>query len=207
MMQVHQFHGVVAYGDAIGNDILNLREMLRKLGYASEIFAEYPQRNYESKARHLNEYRKFSAPANVLLCHFSIGYSTNVLQWLQRMPDRKVLIYHNITPHTYFAGVSDVYYEETYTGRKQLAQLCPLTVAGWGDSDFNRRELAGSGWQQTSVLPIVIDPSMVQIKPDRNLLRQLNRDRSLNVLFVSRVVPNKKIEDVIVTFYYLKKFI
>jgi L-malate glycosyltransferase len=207
MRQVHQFHGVVAYGDAIGNDILNLQKMLHNLGYASEVFASYPQRAFESPTHHWHKHRKWSSPANVLLCHFSIGYPPEVLHWLRALPDRKVLIYHNITPAPYFAGINDIFFEETHIGRQQLAQLLPLTAAGWGDSDFNRQELVTIGWQQTAVLPIVFEPRLYQLAPDRATLDRSNRDRMLNVLFVSRLVPNKKFEDVILTFYHLKKFI
>ena len=205
-MHVHQFHGVVAYGDAIGNDILNLRRMLRDLGCLSDIFAEFPQRNFESRARSYREYRKVSAPDTVLLCHFSIGYSADILAWLRSLPDRKVLIYHNITPHPFFAGINDVFHEATYAGRRQLGALQPLTVAGWGDSEFNRRELAERGWRNTSVLPIVFEPAMVDVKPDRAVLERYSGDGP-NILFVSRIAPNKRVEDVILVFYHLKKFI
>jgi glycosyltransferase involved in cell wall biosynthesis len=171
------------------------------------VFASYPRRNFESRTHHWHNYRKYSSPDNVLLCHFSIGYSSEVLYWLQSLPDRKVLIYHNITPAPYFAGISDLYFEETFAGRRQLMQLLPVTVAGWGDSDFNRRELVTIGWQQTAVLPIVFEPGRYQIETDRATLDRLNYDRALNVLVVSRVAPNKKFEDAILTFYQLKKFI
>ncbi len=207
MKHVHQFHGVVHYGDAIGNDILCLQKMLRGLGYASEVFAVHPQRKFESHTHHWHKYRRYSSPHNILLCHFSIGYPPEVLHWLQTLPDRKVLIYHNITPASYFAGVNDIYFEETYVGRKQLAQLLPLMAAGWGDSDFNRQELVEMGWPRTAVLPIVFEPQLYQLAPDSTTLDRLNHERVLNVLFVSRVVPNKKFEDVILTFYYLKKYI
>lgn len=127
--------------------------------------------------------------------------------WLQQLPDRKVIVYHNITPYNYFEGISEIYYEQTYSGRKQLEQLHSMTVAGWGDSDFNRRELTQLGWQRTAVLPIVFEPAQYRIKPDRTVLRQLGRDDGFNVLFVGRLVPNKRFEDLILTFYYLKKFI
>ena len=39
-MQVHQFHPTVAYGDAISNQILSLQDLLRDMGYRSEIFCE-----------------------------------------------------------------------------------------------------------------------------------------------------------------------
>lgn len=206
-MQVHQFHGVVACGDATGNDILSLQRMLRKMGYASEIFAEFGHRNFESKARHYSKHRKFSSPENVLLCHFSIEYSPESMAWLQRVPDRKVIVYHNITPHHYFAGINETFYERTRSGREQLKQLCALTLAGWGDSDFNRRELVQLGWQRTSVLPIVFEPEMYDIEPDSGVLRRWKSEEALNVLFVSRLVPNKKFEDLILIFYHLKKFI
>lgn len=207
MRHVHQFHSVVAYGDAIGNDILNLQKMLRSLGYASEVFASHSHSTFESRTYHWRKHRKYSAADNVLLCHFSIGYPADVLHWLHTIPDRKVLIYHNITPAAYFAGVNDVFFEETHAGRRQLEQLVTLTMAGWGDSDFNRQELAAIGWRQTAVLPIVFEPRLYQLTPDRVTLEQLNHDRVLNVLFVSRVVPNKKFEDVILAFYHLKKYI
>ncbi len=63
------------------------------------------------------------------------------------------------------------------------------------------------GWPRTAVLPIVFEPQLYQLAPDPTTLDRLNHERVLNVLFVSRVVPNKKFEDVILTFYYLKKYI
>jgi glycosyltransferase involved in cell wall biosynthesis len=204
-VQVHQFHGVVAYGDAIGNHILSLQRMLRESGHTSEIFSEFAQRGFESRARSYAKYHKFSSPDNVLLCHFSIGYSPQVLAWLQNLPDRKVLVYHNITPPRYFAGISETFYEETRQGREQLGRLCPLTQAGWGDSDFNRLELEKIGWRQTAVLPIIFEPARYRVKPDKTLLRRWDSTGGPKVLFVGRLVPNKKYEDLILTFYYLKQ--
>lgn len=205
-MQIHQFHGVVAYGDAIGNQILSLQRMLRKMGHTSEIFSEFAQHNFENKTRPYVKYHKFSSADNVLLCHFSIGYSSQVLAWLQSVPDYKVIIYHNITPPHYFAGISETFYEKTHQGRDQLGRLCPLTQAGWGDSDFNRLELVQLGWQQTAVLPIIFEPALYRVRPDKTVLRRWDSTEGPKVLFVGRLVPNKKYEDLILTFYYLKQF-
>jgi glycosyltransferase involved in cell wall biosynthesis len=206
-VQIHQFHGVVAYGDAIGNQILNLQRMLRKIGHKSEIFAEFTQGNFESTVHSCTKYRKFSSPNNVLLCHFSIRYSEKTLYWLKSLPDRKVLIYHNITPHHYFAGVNETFCQETRLGREQLAYLHTLTQVGWGASDFNRQELALLGWQQTEVLPIVFEPAMYQDEPDAAVLQRWTSTAGPKILFVGRLVPNKRFEDIVLTFYHLKKFI
>jgi len=153
----------------------------------------------------MSQYADYSSSTNVLLSHFSLGYSPMVLDWLEKVPDRKVIVYHNITPHTYFAGINDVYFEAAQAGREQLNHLSKVTEAGWGDSTFNCRELAEHGWADPQVLPIVFEPKRYRIRPDRKVLKRW-RD-GLNVLFVGRVSPNKRFEDIVLTFYYLKRFV
>jgi glycosyltransferase involved in cell wall biosynthesis len=131
-----------------------------------------------------------------------LGYSPDVITWLRQLPDQKVIVYHNITPHPYFAGINDVYLEAAKAGREQLRQLSRLIDAGWGVSAFNCRELAEYGWSKLGVLPIIFDPKRYRIRPHRRVLRQWQD--GLNVLFVGRVSPNKCVEDLILTFYYLK---
>jgi glycosyltransferase involved in cell wall biosynthesis len=202
-MHVHQFHPTVAYGDAVGNQILSIQRLAGRIGYWSEVFCERSPIHFEGQARQLVEYERWSAPDNVLLLHYSLTYSAHVMDWLSRLPDRKVLVYHNITPYQYFAGVNEVYMESARKGREQLDQL--LTVAGtaWGVSSYNRQELAARGWTKLGVLPIIFDPTRYAARPDRRVRKQC--EGGLNVLFVGRISPNKRIEDLILTFYYLKQ--
>ncbi len=202
-MQIHQFHPTVSFGDAVSNQILSLQRLLRRMGYRSEIFCEQPPIQFEGRARPMEQYP--ASPDNLLLLHFSLGYSPYVLSWLERIPDRKVLIYHNITPHTYFAGVNERYREAARIGREQLDHLSELVEAGWGVSAFDARELTERGWSRTGVLPIVFDPERYAVRPDRKMMRQWRG--GLNVLFVGRLSPNKRVEDLILTFYYLKRFV
>lgn len=204
-MQVHQFHPTVSYGDAISNQILSLQRLLRQMGYRSKIFCEQMPIQFDGKVQQIERYERHSSPQNVLLLHFSLGYSSDVIAWLKQLPDRKVIVYHNITPHTYFAGVNDVYLEAARAGREQLTHLSHLVDAGWGDSTFNCQELAEYGWSNLGVLPIIFDPERYTIRPHRRALRRLQD--GLNVLFVGRVSPNKCLEDLILTFYHLKRFV
>jgi glycosyltransferase involved in cell wall biosynthesis len=203
--QVHQFHPVVTYGDAVSNHILSLQSILQDSSIPSKVFAEYPQPSFEGKARLYNQYRRFSSPDNVLLLHYSIGYSPQVWSWIEHLPDRKVVIYHNITPSHYFVGINRNYREMTWLGREQLPSLVPLTEAAWGDSDFNRQELEAAGWQRTGILPIIFAPAFYEAAPDRQILVRLREGEGTNLLFVGRVSPNKRLEDVILTFYYYKR--
>jgi len=202
-LQINQFHPTVAFGDAISNQILSLQQLLRGLGYHSEIFCEQPPINFKGKTKLIAHYELGAAAEHLLLTHFSLGYSLTTLEWLRRLPARKVLVYHNITPHAYFSGINEIYLEAAQAGREQLPTLQPLTVAGWGDSDFNCQELAEQGWSRLGTLPIIFEPRRYAVTPDRRVLKRL-QDGRLNLLFVGRVSPNKRLEDLILTFYYLK---
>lgn len=204
-MQIHQFHPTVSYGDAISNHILILQRLFRRIGYRSEVFCEQLPLLFEGRAREIAKYDRYASSENLLLLHFSIGYSPQVLAWLKNVPDRKVLVYHNITPHTYFVGINDVYLEAARAGRSQLGQLSKLTEAGWGDSEFNCQELVEHGWTQVGVLPIAFNPKRYTAYPDRRVMKQCKD--GMNVLFVGRIAPNKRVEDIIITFYYLKHFV
>lgn len=204
-VQIHQFHPTVSFGDAISNYILDLRKIAKGLGYGGEIFCEIPPLNFKGPTQLISHYERYADPSNVLLVHFSLGYSPAVLSWLQRVPDRKVLIYHNITPHTYFEGINDGYFDAALLGREQLSTLSNWVETGGGVSKFNCAELSACGWRDPAVLPIVFDPKRYDISPDRKVLQRWQG--GCNVLFVGRVSPNKKFEDLILTFYYLKRFV
>lgn len=202
-MQIHQFHPTVSFGDAVSNQILSLRRLLRCLGYQSEIFCEQPPIQFEGRTRLMQEYRCYSSPENLLLLHFSLGYSPHVLTWLKQLPDRKVLVYHNITPHFYFAGVNESYLEAARSGREQLRILSRWMEAGWGVSQYNAQELAECGWNRLGVLPLIFEPRRYQVRPDRRVM--LRWSGGTNILFVGRVAPNKRFEDIILTFYFFKQ--
>ncbi len=77
---------------------------------------------------------------------------------------------------------------------------CDLAL---GDSDYNRRELVAAGFEEakTGVLPI--NPPLDKldgIEEDAEFGRRLS-DGKINLLFVGRVAPNKRVEDLIKLFY------
>ncbi len=203
MRQVHQFYPTVAYGDGVSNEMLAVQRLLRRHGYESEIFCQVLPTVFSGRARHISEYGCYSSPDSVLLFHFSMNYPAQVLSWLKRIPDRKVLVYHNITPHIYFGGINTSYFYRARDGREGLAQLGALTRTAWGQSRFNCQELAECGWTDLAVLPLILDPARYSVRPNRRVLKRY-RD-GVNVLFVGRISPHKRFEDIILTFYHLKK--
>jgi len=74
---------------------------------------------------------------------------------------------------------------------------CDLAL---GDSEFNRQDLEALGFPRTDVLPVVPDFSHLDEEPQRFVADQFDDDWT-NVLFVGRVIANKKIEDLIRNFH------
>src|SRR5207244_10976077 len=85
-------------------------------------------------------------------------------------------------------------------GRRELQAYADRTDMALGDSEFNRQDLDALGFRRTGVLPVVPDFSHLDREPNWLLARSFDDDWT-NILFVGRVIANKKIEDLIRFFF------
>jgi L-malate glycosyltransferase len=201
---IHQVLATLGYGDAIGHEVLGIQRVLRAAGYDSNIYVD----TAETRVKHLTvgyqELPAASHPDNILIHHFSIGSHASRVAYA--LPDRMVLIYHNITPPEYFLNVHPVLVQLCFLGRRELslyANRCDLAL---GDSEYNRQELAALGFSPTGVLPVVPDFSHLSGTANHVSARQFDDDW-VNLLFVGRTIPNKRLEDVIRWFHaYRRRF-
>ena len=161
-MKVHQFLTSYSYGDAIGNEALEIRRFLRAEGYESEIFALFYHPRYANQIINYLEYDSYSEPGNVVIFHFSIG--SPVTRKFLRIPDKKVIIYHNITPYEFFLDYHRVLAKECFKGRIELKNLVGKVDLALGDSAYNESELKEAGFPHTGVLPLVMDFEKFQNK-------------------------------------------
>jgi glycosyltransferase involved in cell wall biosynthesis len=199
---VHQVLATLGYGDAIGHEVLGIQRVLRRAGFRSDIFVETADPRLEPLTRDFRDLPGESHPDNILIHHFSIGSKASRIAFA--LPDRMVLVYHNITPPEYFVGVHDLLVELCYKGRRELTAYVPRCALALGDSEFNRQELEALGFPETGVLPVVPDFRHVDVPPDRRLAGGFD-DEWTNILFVGRVIPNKRIDDVIRFFHAYKR--
>src|SRR5207302_248697 len=79
----------------------------------------------------------------LLLVHHSMGNDT--VSEVARLPARKAVVYHNITPAKYFEGLNEHARRYAEVGREQLLELAKSAEFGFADSEYNRRELAEAG--------------------------------------------------------------
>ncbi|MFN7917623.1 MAG: glycosyltransferase [Vicinamibacterales bacterium] len=195
---VHQVLATLGYGDAIGHEVLGIQRVLRSAGYESDIFVETADPRLESLTRDYRELVDASHPDNLLLHHFSIGSKASRTAYA--LPDRMALIYHNITPPEYFAAVHKTLARQCFRGRREIHAYVDRCDMALGDSEFNREDLETLGFPRTAVLPVVPDLAHLDNPADWLVAQQFDDDWT-NILFVGRVIANKKIEDVIRCFH------
>jgi glycosyltransferase involved in cell wall biosynthesis len=176
--------------------------VLQRAGFESDIFVQTADPRLEPETRDYRELLDASDPENILIHHFSIGSRASRVAYA--VPDRMVLIYHNITPPDFFVDVHELLVEQCFKGRRELGAYPSRCDLALGDSEFNRRELEGLGFAQTGVLPVVPDFSHLDGEPNPLIAGQYDDDWT-NVLFVGRIIPNKRIENVIRSFHAYKR--
>lgn len=203
--RVHQLTNAMIPGDAVSTHILEIDARLRHWGFETGIYADYIDPEMGSKTHSQEALVPYlDDPDALLIYHYSI-YNANV-RLFQAARGRRLLVYHNITPSTYFMRWDSKVAMRCEIGRRVLGQLtsCDLAV---GVSEFNRRELVAAGFapDRTGVLPILLpEQTFVSLQPNSRLLFELGQSDRVNWLTVGRIVPNKALEDAIRIFavYY-----
>jgi glycosyltransferase involved in cell wall biosynthesis len=201
---VHQMLPDFAPGDAIGNDVLAIRKALRSWGLRSEIFASHVHDRLRGEARPVEEYARAAGASDVLIFHFSIGHP--LAEEFPRLPGRKVVRYHNITPAHYLEGVYPAGAERCRLGRRQLPLVAAAAELGLGVSAYNCAELAEAGCPGVAEVPILLDLDVLETPPDPRTMSRLGDGRPL-VLHVGRIVPNKRIEDLLKAHLWLTRLV
>ena len=198
---LHQFLTGATQGDAITQHAFILRRWLREIGIRSEIYAEHIHDSVAAEVRPFLTYRP-TRHEQYIIFHHSLG--SNVADWLLKQSPRLILIHHNVTPPEFFARVNPAWAQVTAEGQQQLATLQPRTDLAFADSGFNELELQAAGYEETAVLPIMLDEKEVNQPLNEPLAARL-RQTGPKLLFIGRFSPNKKQEDLVKLLYYLRR--
>ena len=191
-MVVNQWVPAAHRGDAIGDSARAVRDLLRAQGHDAGIYALHIDDDMRSEARPFAD--GAASAGDVTILHFAVP--SPMTEAFARLPRGRVLQYHNITPARFYAPYDPGIYRLAVVGRRELASLAGRCDLALGDSEFNRRELEELGFPATGVLPVVPDFSHLDGPPNDLVAGQFD-DGWTNILFVGRVIPNKRIENLI----------
>ena len=193
----HQFAPTIAYGDAVGNDCFELQRLYWSRGVASDLYAAEAKPEVRQFVHPWHDLEKLAAPGLSLQVHISMG--NDALPEIAQLPHRKSVIYHNITPAHFFAGVNEHARRYSEIGREQLAAFAKVAELGIADSAYNRKELVRLGYAKTAVVPIIVDWSAFDVEPDAAVLRTLGDERT-DILAVGQILPQKAVHKVVAAF-------
>jgi glycosyltransferase involved in cell wall biosynthesis len=190
MTPVHQLLPAAAPGDAVTDQAYAWRELLATWGHEGELVAEHVHPDVAQDVHRLDRTGKRLLEKGNVILRYAIGSSTAELAL--RRPERVALCYHNITPGEYLRDFNPGIAELCDRGRDALTTFA-RPAALIADSSFNAADLRGSGLGEATVVPLLLDVP-------RTPQRRLDPHDQPTVVSVGRIVPNKRLEDVIKVF-------
>lgn len=203
--RIDQVMAGFADGDAISHEAVILRDYFRKMGFESTIFADRgciaPAMKPECETLEAVPNRK----SDIIIHHYSI--SSPAVETYLASAARKILIYHNITPAKYYIGYADDVAARLTSAREQLVKAALRSDAVWAASKFDAAELEEAGVRNVKVLALPFDPAVVDIPPEPYVLNRFSGGALKNILFVGRIAPNKRIENLILAFAWYNQTI
>lgn len=190
-MIVNQWIPAAHQGDALGDHARLLRALFRGWGHDSEIYALTVDAGLEDDTRRWGG--TDSRSGDVTLLHFAVP--SPMTSAFRTLPGARVLYYHNVTPAHFFAPFDEGISRMAAAGRRELATLAGQVDLALAVSRFNQVELDELGFAPTAVLPIPVDPTRLRRARRVPAIETILQDGLVNILFVGRIAPNKKIED------------
>jgi glycosyltransferase involved in cell wall biosynthesis len=195
---IHQFTTGFLYGDALGNQAAYIRRLLRGWGFRSQVYAQYRDRRLEDPGEDYRQYRP--NPNDLIIFHYSIG--SPVTKFVRKLPGSVIPYYHNVTPEGFLRGYNEPLADLLAQGRRDLVLFkdAPLALAV---SEYNRKEMLEVGFRTVEVMPCFVDFDRLRKSaehPSAEKVVARYRDGTVNLLFVGRLVPNKRQDDLIRAF-------
>ena len=190
MTRVHQVTGVAGPHDAVTGQLLAYQEVLRGWGFDGGMHAVRVAPDAPAGITPLSQLAV--GPDDLVLIHYS-GWITGMAEVFD-LPQRKALVYHNITPAKYFWSVHPEVAVICEVGRDKLPALVEASKAVAGVSSYNAAELREAGAGDPRVVPIVADPARLA----RDVVEPGAADPL--VLAVGRLAPHKRPDLVIRAF-------
>ncbi len=203
-MRIVQMLPTLAYGDAIGNNVIAISDALKAAGYDTAIYAEIIDKRLPANtAKKIKRFK--DSPDTVILYHLSTG--TDLNEEIKKLKAKKVIIYHNVTPPEFWHNYDQAQEKRCSEGVNSVKRLADTPEYCLADSAFNKQDLIRLGYNcPVDVLPILIRFADYDKKPDAATVAKYS-DGYVNIVFTGRVAPNKKQEDLITAFYYYHTYV
>jgi L-malate glycosyltransferase len=183
------------FGDAASVDCAAWATTFRRAGFEAPIHAHRFDEHHTGICQPLDAY--VPREDDLILFHYTTW--TESADFLLRLGRPLTIMYHNVTPPEFFAGFDERAAAATGVGRARLAEFAPLAILGAAKSEFSRADLVEAGFARTCVVPVRLDFATLDGAVNRRAEAEI-RAAGPGVLYVGRIVPNKRVEDLVRAF-------
>jgi glycosyltransferase involved in cell wall biosynthesis len=187
---VNQLIPAATPADAVTGQAFAWQELLAEWGHTGEIVAEHVHVDLADHVHRLDRTGKRLLSEGAVILRYAIGSKTAKIA--MRSPEQVALVYHNITPGDLLRDFNPGVAELCDRGREALTSFA-RPAALIADSRFNATDLREAGLGEASVVPLLLDLPSEPVPLD-------GRGEDPVVLYVGRVVPNKRLEDTVKAF-------
>ena len=190
MSSVHQLLPAAVPHDAITGQAFAWRDLLRSWGYESEIVAEHVDPELIGTAHILNRAGKRLVNEGGLLLRYALWSATAEAGLRANGPT--ALCYHNITPGELLRDFNPALADLCDRGRAALAGFREESTRSSPIPASTPPSFATKGWAMRSWCRCWLEPPMEIPRREPN--------REPIVMTVGRIVPNKRLDDVMKAF-------
>lgn len=192
------------YGDAVGNEVIAFKRTLQEQGYTTEIYTNNIHKKIQPDMAKLYKDMPPLRENDLVIYHYAS--ECDISKDIKNFPCKVILRYHNVTPPEFFHGYDANAEKATANGLKQVKEIRPYIDFCLPVSKFNMDDLKAMGYTcPMEVLPILIRFDDYAQEPDQSVIDKYTTDGYTNLLFVGRMAPNKKVEDVVSAFAVYKE--
>jgi glycosyltransferase involved in cell wall biosynthesis len=180
--RIHQVLSGAGPVDAVTTQAFEYRAAFRSWGMEGDIHAALVEPAVRASVQPLSELR--ADPGDLLLFHYS-AYAPR-LEPLLDWPQRKLLVYHNVTPAEWLWEHQPHVATLCALGRDQLPRWARAVDVAAAVSEYNAGELRAAGARDVRVVPIVF-------RPERLRANGSSKERGpARILSVGRLAPHKR---------------
>lgn len=215
--------------DAVGNEVLAISRLLDEQGIENYIVAEsVDEKLLEEQENHVDEKnlknnKKICKIRRRFFNMFRIYIQSGILEDIQSedvviyhmasgsglskifslLKGKKIMRYHNVTPPEMLAPYNKNAARNCKKGIKDMKLLAGKVDKCIAVSSFNRQGLIDAGCTcQIDVVPIILDMDKYRTDDRKEVLpAKACSKKGAQIIFVGRIAPNKKYEDILEAFH------
>src|SRR5438128_11359240 len=142
-MVINQWVPAAHKGDAVGDSARRVRDLLRRLGHDSELYALTIDEALQGEVWPFDD--PSARRGDLTIFHYALPSPMTAA--FASLPGGRILQYHNVTPAAFFAPYDPALFRLAALGRRELAALAGQVDFALGDSEYNRQELDALGFE------------------------------------------------------------